>query len=724
MATAWKLSNETNWQERFDITLYQTGWRLGGKCASGRGPNDRIEEHGIHVLMGFYDTVFGILHSCYGEINRPAGSPLATWREAVAPQDKVVLTENINGNWLQWEFKYPFNSKTPGENPARRHPHAVLRAIIRQTLATTLSSPLGHSPQLPCHGALYGATDHHDELKNALHSLRHSDEDPQITDEEKQRLLEHLDAYMNHVLAMPLAQYALHGGEGAPVIERDRPVHRGFLSLVEDACREVEGFVARVGDEIVDAILRDLRRALIQLKIACAMVRGILLDGVLTPHGWDFAAINHLDLSEWIGLNLQGWPGTHEETTHSAPIRGIYDLVFGYADGVPGQFALEAGTSLDFMIRIVHEFKGAIYWKMLAGMGDAVLAPMYLALKKRGVRFEFFHAVRALHLDEASTRVQAVEINRQVEVKGGEYDPLFDVKGLPCFPDQPLYERLEINSDEAATLRELQREFNGLESPWTTWRARDTLRLEAGRDFDKIVLGISVAALSHLCPELRNLPRWAAMLDAVKTTATQSGQLWLKPTLEGSGWTRGACIMDAYAQPFNSWTDMTDLIERESWPATDTPGSIAYFTGPLPNQSTPPPFDQHSYAAEQCDAARHNFRDWLGKNTGDLLPRAVVPGTPALDFELLIAPGAKSNDERFDAQYWRANVNPSDHYVLSVPGSSAHRLAPGDSGLSNLVLAGDWTLCGLNAGCVEAAATSGVLAAQALMGEVDARGNS
>jgi uncharacterized protein with NAD-binding domain and iron-sulfur cluster len=60
-------------------------------------------------------------------------------------------------------------------------------------------------------------------------------------------------------------------------------------------------------------------------------------------------------------------------------------------------------------------------------------------------------------------------------------------------------------------------------------------------------------------------------------------------------------------------------------------------------------------------------------------------------------------------------VNPSDHYVLSVPGSSQYRLAAGNSGFSNLILAGDWTRNGMNAGSVEAAATSGILAAEALL---------
>ena len=39
------------------IDLYQIGWRLGGKCASGRNRvvrRNRNEEHGLHVLGGFY----------------------------------------------------------------------------------------------------------------------------------------------------------------------------------------------------------------------------------------------------------------------------------------------------------------------------------------------------------------------------------------------------------------------------------------------------------------------------------------------------------------------------------------------------------------------------------------------------------------------------------------------------------------------------------------------
>ena len=52
--------------------------------------------------------------------------------------------------------------------------------------------------------------------------------------------------------------------------------------------------------------------------------------------------------------------------------------------------------------------------------------------------------------------------------------------------------------------------------------------------------------------------------------------------------------------------------------------------------------------------------------------------------------------------------------VLSLPGTARFRLRPGDSGFTNLVLAGDWTRSGLNAGCIESATISGREAADAL----------
>ena len=58
MTAAFELTATPELRERFEVTVYQLGWRLGGKGASGRnrGVADRIEEHGLHIWFGFYET--------------------------------------------------------------------------------------------------------------------------------------------------------------------------------------------------------------------------------------------------------------------------------------------------------------------------------------------------------------------------------------------------------------------------------------------------------------------------------------------------------------------------------------------------------------------------------------------------------------------------------------------------------------------------------------------
>src|SRR3954462_13376309 len=75
MAAAWRLS-EPEWRDEFtSITVYQRGWRLGGKGASSRGVHGRIEEHGLHLWLGSYDNAFRLLRECYAEVDRPATDP-------------------------------------------------------------------------------------------------------------------------------------------------------------------------------------------------------------------------------------------------------------------------------------------------------------------------------------------------------------------------------------------------------------------------------------------------------------------------------------------------------------------------------------------------------------------------------------------------------------------------------------------------------------------------
>src|SRR5688500_17993830 len=70
-------------QGKYAVTVYQLGWRLGGKGASGRGEADRIEEHGLHLWMGFYENAFRLMRECYAELGRDrATHRIADWQDA------------------------------------------------------------------------------------------------------------------------------------------------------------------------------------------------------------------------------------------------------------------------------------------------------------------------------------------------------------------------------------------------------------------------------------------------------------------------------------------------------------------------------------------------------------------------------------------------------------------------------------------------------------------
>jgi len=115
---------------------------------------------------------------------------------------------------------------------------------------------------------------------------------------------------------------------------------------------------------------------------------------------------------------------------------------------------------------------------------------------------------------------------------------------------------------------------------------------------------------------------------------------------------------------------------------------------------------------------RQEALDMLNNDVGHIFPNAVGPDGKGFKWELLVddRPGQHQGVERLEAQYIRANVQPTERYVLSLPGSTRYRLDPGDSQFDNLYLAGDWTLNAFNAGNVEAATISGLLASNSISG--------
>jgi hypothetical protein len=135
----------------------------------------------------------------------------------------------------------------------------------------------------------------------------------------------------------------------------------------------------------------------------------------------------------------------------------------------------------------------------------------------------------------------------------------------------------------------------------------------------------------------------------------------------------------------------------------------------MPAAPAPPAAPDAGFAEAAQAAVKRNAIAFLDNDMGQVWRRAVDPAG-GFRWDVLVDPRGRTGPARFDAQYWRANVDPSERYVQSLPGSDRYRLRPDDTGYANLYVVGDWTDCGFNAGCVEAAAMSGLVAARAMGG--------
>jgi uncharacterized protein with NAD-binding domain and iron-sulfur cluster len=398
----------------------------------------------------------------------------------------------------------------------------------------------------------------------------------------------------------------------------------------------------------------------------------------------------------------------------SAPVQAVYGLVFGGYQ----YYTFEAGTALRGALRLALTFRGSVYYRMQAGMGDTIFAPMYEVLKKRGVKFEFFHKVKNLQLDAEKKNIAAVEIGVQATLKDGrqEYDPLLDVKGLPCWPSTPDYDQLV----EGEALREQHIE---LESYWTPWNDVATKTLKWGEDYDILVQGISIGAIPVIAKELLAASEsWQKMVDAVTATETQAFQLWFKPDIAGLGWPywmEETPLSGTYKEPFDTWADMTHLLMRESWPDGAFPFNLAYVCGPIDKRNIYRSWDfsDHSVPARAYEMVKQNTREHLQTLAHHLWPNT-SPENDVADFnwDLLVDLNDGKGQARFDAQFFRANIDPTELYVLSETNSSICRMKTDQNGFDNMFITGDWIDNGFNAGCVEAAVIAGKLTARAITG--------
>ena len=643
-AAYWLSAPEQN--GKYQVSLYSQGWRLGGKCASGRDARafDRIEEHGLHMMMGCYQNAFATLRSCYldwRKVKIDPTNPFQTWTDAFLPQRLITMMEEDGPgsppSWSPWNFPFPQLPGEPGDGP-----------LVAES----------------------GQNDPSNDVVNLLLRLFHWLE----------------DGTPKSAPYRPALVAALRAARTVFVSSSVNAT--GALQALDKATGQIHGSIASGGAAAV-ATPQWLSRLAILADFGVAVTKGYFRDLFLKGQaGW--AKLNTQDFRAWLGSC-----GANATTLASGPVNAFYDLAFAAVDGREtglGGGSIAAGVSLLTQMEIALGYRDAPLFKMAAGMGDTVFTPFYDVLTARGVAINFFSRVTQV-TSGADGGIGQIDILTQAVTEGGAlYRPFVRVENLDCWPNTPDWCQL-VNG------RQMEADGVDFESSTCGVSVGPAKPLLAGTDFDIAILAMPPQVLGAVAQQLAAAnPAWETALGASRSVATQSLQLWMKPDIAKLGWTFGPTVLTAFEEPLDSWGDMSQVIPRESWPAGQTPGSIAYFCGcmaiPLGL-----PVGKTLMNAE----AVTNATGWMSANLSTLWPD-VGPDATA----------QASVQSRYDV----ANFDLSDTYVQTPAGTNvASRLNPGAAaGFSNLYVVGDWTRTRFSGGCFESAVESAMLASRAISG--------
>jgi uncharacterized protein with NAD-binding domain and iron-sulfur cluster len=669
-----------------EVTILQPGWRLGGKCASGRNRElgNRIEEHGLHIWFGSYDNAIALMKRCYDALDRdPEQYAFTSFENAFQGVDEAILWQRHDGEWSFKEVRFP-------RNP--------VRPLNFHSFAVTALDWAGSR------------------LVELLEERRAEGRELDV-----ESLRADLPPLLERVGITELDEPGLPGSVGRAGSRVQRLVARAFSEVREDFGVDV----IEVTDEFLEMVSRvvpeewrddpHVRFYLDTLDVLLAVLRGVWSDDLLRK---GFDSINHLDFAEWLGAH--GLELAPDPEDWPALLRALYCGCFAFEGGDTGQPRMAAGRALQGAIRCVFHYQGSVLHRMRGAMGDTVIAPFYEMLAKRGVEVLFFHAVKEL-VPGADGTIAEIRGVRQLEVEG-PYEPLFDAeysgvdgpRKVPAWPSEPFWEQLP-NAKQAvkqAPLR-LEQEIDPFEgSDFRLQKRTETDADDAADVFDVVILAVPPDVQEEICGALKGQdPNYARMLAHSHTVVTQGAQLWLERSAHELGQQFSSrSLMSTYVEPLDTYCDMAHLLPNEQWPEEERARHIAYFCGVLATATVP---DQR---AADADVQAH-LESFVAEHGTTLWPSAAVEEA-RFNYGLFAPPPERpSPAESLSHQFWRANFAPAERYVLSLPGTVEHRLSAEGTRFHNLVLAGDWTVNGFDAGCLEAAVTSGMLASNAICGE-------
>lgn len=682
LAAAYQLSKTDELRSRYKITVYQLGWRLGGKCATGRNEFGRIQEHGLHFWFGCYENAFAMLKEVYSSWSRKPDNPLRNWTDALKPQDFTPIGELDDGKLVYWPLHWPDYKGSPGDGTM---PPAPMDIVLR--VVNFASDLLDSLPQF-----------------RGLHLER---EIP----EEIVRLHQHALAAAN----APPSELRQSSANARPrnLLTVCRAVGQWISAFAGDPDTHgidhhngIQRLLAFVRDDLREAATRKaLPQFLVEtIDVALALAKGVISDVLLSDNA-KRVDLHNIEFREW----LTNHGADSAMVRHSAVLRALYDTAMQYENGDFEKPNMAASTGIIVCVRLLATTKGAMLWRMELGMGEAVIAPIYEVLKQRKVNFKFFRRVDHLKLSGNGALVNEIHLSRQVDTERGPYIPTESIDGLICWPAEPLWYQLK----DGNVMRQKGINF---ESHWCDYPpvCRETLCLK--KDFDHVILAISLGEFKRLNDDpslasevMKANERFRTMTETIGLIPTQSFQMWCKQRLIALGWNGEKPAAVAWPEPFSIWSDMTQSLKYES----GGPGSVQYFCGPYKTQTYRQPRSRQEVPGQALTEVKTQAIHWLEQFCRYFLPNT-VDNKGHMNWDFLYS---VHGVDRFNYQFWRANVDPGECIPASNAGSVGSRLKADESGIKNLFLAGCWVRTGFNLSCVEGAVMAGMQAARAISGE-------
>lgn len=686
LAAAYELSKTAELREAYCVTIYQMGWRLGGKCASGRNADGRIEEHGLHVWFGCYENAFRMLRDVYASWRKGPDNPLRDWTDAIKPHSFTPLGEFEAGNFFWWNLKWPPYPGTPGDGSIFPSGWAIVKKLI-----------------------------------SLITRLIHSDDylrDFAIND---RRALKDAVALLSLIYDSSL--------EGAVGGKRTVTVTIGGLADV--ACNLPDQCTDSRSDELtrshmaLSGLLEILERSIVSagktkplslllietVDIGIALARGIIAD-VLMGSEDRRRSLSDIEFRDW--LVAHGAKRAH--VSHSTVLRCLYDTAMQYTNGDCTSPDMAAVTGVIVSVRFLCTTKGSMLWRLETGMGEAVIAPIYEVLKDRGVSVEFFRRVEDIEVSSDGTRVIRIRLARQAEVTTEPYEPIDTLHGRPgvegmrYWPAEPFWAQIVNGSD-------LKKRHVNFESHWCGEKPTGYDPLVVDKDFHDVVIAISVGEFKVLNGDkslaqavLDTDPGFLKMTQQISLIPTQSFQFWCNKNLQDLGWQHLSPAAVGWAPAFNIWADMTQTLKHE--PAG--PASVQYFCGPYHTLLyTKSRTDQTVPGTGQQEVFSQAV-DWFTRNGLVFLPGT---GTQKkVDWNFLYVTDGSSGQARVARQWLRANIDPTECIPSSATGSIDWRISAHGPKAKNLFVAGCWIRTGFEVSCVEGAVMAGMQAARAISG--------